>query len=371
MSAGCALCGGAGEVLAELPTSITSESKPLSGASRLSLCSRCGHLFTEAQVDWHTYYSQSYDATLTDDGLDELVVLPDGKTTFRTDFDYGLFRSMTKEALHGAARVLEFGCGRGRILSRLTRDGFRRVWAYDVSERYRENAARLLGPGRVSIGALPEGQYDVIATFFVLEHDTDPVGSLRQLRARIADDGTLFVMVPNWRTNLGDLACADHVHHFSVETLTVMLAATGFGVSAVDASAAGTLAVVAKPCEPRKAFDDPERVKAARAATRPFIETLARLSELPSKLDGRRVFLYGAGFYAALAHAFVPNVSGVYNSNPRKHGLERFGHTVAAPSVICAERHASDALLVCVNARSAKPIADQYRAAFGEVLTLG
>lgn len=368
----CPVCKkDASDTLAVLAASVTSESKQLPGKSRLELCTRCGHLFTWADVDWATYYAQQYDATLTDDGLDELVVGADGKTLFRTDFDYGLFRRMLGEDLHGAARVLEFGCGRGRILSRLVRDGFRRVWASDVSEKYRARAGELIGASHVCIGSIPQGPFDVVCSFFVLEHDTDPLGSLGALRERLAEGGVLFLMVPNWRTNLGDLACADHVHHFSVESLHMLCGAAGLTVTGIDLSAAGTLALTARRSETTTGLENPRLVLANRAATQPFIATLERLQALPQTLPAdRRVFLYGAGFYAALASTFVTRVSGIYDANPRKQGLERLGHTVAAPSRITPHTHREDTLLVCVNAKSADAIAEQYRHAFKEVVTL-
>jgi hypothetical protein len=42
---------------------------------------------------------------------------------------------------------------------------------------------------------------------------------------------------------------------------------------------------------------------------------------------------------------------------------------VAAPS-ISVDAHRDDCLLVCVNAQSASAIAEQYRSAFGQLLTL-
>src|SRR5581483_9069105 len=114
------------------------------------------------------------------------VVNREGGTVFRTDFDWGVFCRMVGGALHVGARVLEFGCGRARILSRLKKSGFEQLWACDVSERYREKAAALIGAGRVSIGALPTGPFDVICTFFVLEHDPHPLESMRALRERLS-----------------------------------------------------------------------------------------------------------------------------------------------------------------------------------------
>jgi SAM-dependent methyltransferase len=360
----CPLCGAAGETLAALPASVTSEAKPLDASSRLLGCASCGHVFTHADVDWARFYSEQYDATLTDDGLDELVVDRDGRTVFRTDFDYGVFRRMTGEDLHGAARVLELGCGRGRILSRLKRDGFRRVWACDVSERYREKAAELIGADHVSIGELPKGPFHVICTFFVLEHDTHPLDTVRALRERLSDGGVLFAMVPDWRSNPGDLACVDHVNHFSLETLRVLFARAGLELVDAGVPAAGTLAVTARRCEPEE-----RSATLDRKALKPFLKTLEQLKTLPERLGGhRRIYFYGAGFYAGLAARFTPRLDGVFDANPRKQGLERLGHTVEAPQAISAQPHADDALVVCVNPASAGPIAAQYGGLFGDVV---
>ncbi len=359
----CPLCKSEGDVLANLPASVTSESKPLNAPSSLVQCRRCSHLYTHADVDWATYYSDAYDATLTDEGLDELVLANGSQPRFRTEFDYTMFRESVM--FSDTARVLEFGCGRGRILSRLAKDGVRNVWACDVSEKYRRLAGELIGADHVSIGSIPEGPFDVICTFFVLEHDSDPLASLKALRARLK--GTLFAMVPNWKTNLGDLACADHTHHFSPESLRMLFAEAGLEIIEEDTSAPGTLAVVARVAEPVAAFGT---APLARSAVQPFLDTLAQLQALPQRLDPkRRVFFFGAGFYAALTAAFVHHIDGIFDSNPRKQGQERFGRRVASPETI-STAHADDTLVVCVNPRSAAPIAEKYGIAFREVYTL-
>jgi hypothetical protein len=77
-----------------------------------------------------------------------------------------------------------------------------------VSELYRAPVARIVGEDRVHIGARPRGlRADLAASFFVLEHDTDPMGSLRYLRAVTEGSGLLYLMLPNHVTNLADLAC--------------------------------------------------------------------------------------------------------------------------------------------------------------------
>src|SRR5262245_2251736 len=226
----CPICRARGVVLYAPAASVTSESKLLPAASELRCCTGCGHLFTSVAVDFSRYYAVEYDSTLSDDGLDEIVSTADGRIVYRTDVDYELMMRLAGKDAGKAAAILEFGCGRGRILGRLARDGYTDLTGYDLSERYREPVSRAIGePSRVFIGVRPSSRrYDLVCTFFVLEHDVDPVGSLAYLRGVLARHGKLYLMVPSFPSNPVDLACADHVHHFSPRYMRALLAACGF-----------------------------------------------------------------------------------------------------------------------------------------------
>lgn len=372
----CPLCVGLGLAVAVHETSVTSGSKVLGAPSALHLCGACGHAFTRADVDWNAYYATEYDSVLTDGGMDEIVSAPDGSIAYRTDVDYGLFRRVVGDRLAPSHRVFELGCGRGRILSRLVRDGFRHLDAFDLSERYRAPVGALVGADHVHIGTRPRGEWDWVVSFFVLEHDEDPRGSLRWIHDSLADDGRLFLMLPNPTTNLGDFACADHLHHYIPEVLVALVRAAGFIDVEIDTSSVGATALTAKKGgAPVLMSADPDRVARSMAALAPYRAFKERLDGLAGRVSRTKpLYLYGAGFYATAAAAELTAaglpIAGVFDANPQKHGEERLGCKVRPPETI--ERGGFDdaTLLVCINERAFPSVRDAWGRHFGAVVPL-
>jgi hypothetical protein len=324
-------------------------------------------------MDWAEYYRTQYDATLTDGGADELVTTRDGSTVFRTDHDFELYRAAVLEHCDPEAAILEFGAGHGRIVSRTLAAGFANVTAFDVGERYGESLRALLPAEQVFIGARPTGSFDVIVTFFVLEHDVDPRGSLAYMRSVANDGATLYVVVPNYARNPADLACADHVQHFHPDRLAALLRELGFDPQRVDTeSSIGATIVTARAAPPSTSEPDWAALRrAADEAAEPYLALRRRLSERTRTLSGEQgVYLYGAGFYGTLAASMLEGVEirGVFDQNPRKEGKERLGTRVAAPPG--AEARYDAPLLVCLNPEIGPMVASRYAASFPRVLAL-
>jgi len=94
-------------------------------------------------------------------------------------------------------RVLDFGCGTGHLLRRLSQSF--EAYGYDVSApsraRCRENA-----PDAVVLEeweSLPVGALDGIVTLHTLEHVQRPLGIVTALVKRLTDRGRVLVVVPN------------------------------------------------------------------------------------------------------------------------------------------------------------------------------
>ena len=111
------------------------------------------------------------------------------------------------------ARVLEAGCGTGGNLAMLARYGQLDAFEYDADARL---AAAAKGIVPVAEGALPDGvpapdgAYDLIALFDVLEHIEDDRASLVTLGAKMAPGGRILISVPAmpwlWSSH-------DEIHH--------------------------------------------------------------------------------------------------------------------------------------------------------------
>src|SRR5262249_37338631 len=81
---------------------------------------------------------------------------------------------------HGHGRVLEFGCGSGRLYERLRTAGFDGAYvgiemseAVIVRNRQRYDGATWM-TGSVLDLELPDGSFDVVYSYFVLEHCVYP-----------------------------------------------------------------------------------------------------------------------------------------------------------------------------------------------------
>lgn len=134
-------------------------------------------------------------------------------------------------------RWLDFGCGLGGMLDQLARDASA---AYGLELNY-ERAAIVSRKGHRVVGAIEEvapASLDVISLFHVLEHLTDPVGTLADLHTRLKPGGTLLVEVPHARDALITLYdCepfkrftfwSEHLALHTRRSLMLVLRAAGF-----------------------------------------------------------------------------------------------------------------------------------------------
>ncbi len=100
-----------------------------------------------------------------------------------------------------ASRVLDVGCGAGGFLAHVHRNHGCRVVGVDfkdLSEVVSHHGAGAIAfhHGALSEGLLGDERFDAITMWHVLEHDYDPLGSLRQARALLAEGGRLVIEVP-------------------------------------------------------------------------------------------------------------------------------------------------------------------------------
>ena len=99
---------------------------------------------------------------------------------------------------HPARRILDVGCGTGGMFPLLQRYGS--VSGAEYSGDARARAARRFPSVSVSPCNLPrevpEGSFNLVTAFDVVEHLDEPIAALRTLRSRLAPGGQLVVTVP-------------------------------------------------------------------------------------------------------------------------------------------------------------------------------
>ena len=97
------------------------------------------------------------------------------------------------------AAILEIGCGTGHNLAMLAQFG--RVDALEVDDGARAIAEQRLGRPVMSaplpeLRGVPEGHYDMIGAFDVIEHIADDTAAIASVARRLRPGGKLVVAVP-------------------------------------------------------------------------------------------------------------------------------------------------------------------------------
>jgi 2-polyprenyl-3-methyl-5-hydroxy-6-metoxy-1,4-benzoquinol methylase len=143
----------------------------------------------------------------------------------------------------GPGRLLELGCASGQFLEAMATRGWE-VRGIEPSAAAAAHArARGLEVANVQVekASDPEGRFDLIAAWMVLEHLHHPVRVLARLREWVAPSGWLVLSVPNaaslerkiFGRNWYALQLPRHLYHYEPSTLTQLLAGGGWEVARI------------------------------------------------------------------------------------------------------------------------------------------
>lgn len=140
-------------------------------------------------------------------------------------------------------RLLELGCASGNFLHKMALAG----WEVEGIEPSAHAAGQARAAGYkvrdVSLEGAgdPEMPFDIIVGWMVLEHLHEPLAALQKLKRWVHADGWLVLSVPDagglefrlFKDRWYALHLPAHLHHFSRETVTALLAAGGWTVENV------------------------------------------------------------------------------------------------------------------------------------------
>lgn len=142
--------------------------------------------------------------------------------------------------LNAGARVLDVGCGRGVVLGSLADRGLE-VHGTDISEAAVQGAdqrAKIRIVPRLADASYPNGFFDRVILWHVLEHLPDPRETLTEIHRVLKPGGRVVVAVPNFSSLQArwagpawfHLDLPRHLFHFPVESLRCLLTDCGFDV---------------------------------------------------------------------------------------------------------------------------------------------
>ncbi|MBL9078790.1 MAG: class I SAM-dependent methyltransferase [Planctomycetes bacterium] len=153
------------------------------------------------------------------------------------------------------ARILDVGCAAGYFLRVAQRFGHD-VHGVELSPAIAHEAVKALGPDRVHIGTLDDAvaamdhkpaSFDLITMWDVVEHVPEPQPVLRRIRELLRPTGHLLLETQNvasrWARLLGrrwhHYKHAEHLYHFTPDTIRRLLGDCGFRALEVTPAYAG------------------------------------------------------------------------------------------------------------------------------------
>jgi 2-polyprenyl-3-methyl-5-hydroxy-6-metoxy-1,4-benzoquinol methylase len=111
---------------------------------------------------------------------------------------------MLKYIPQGIKTSLEIGCGSGEFSSLVKQQFNAKTWAIEINEEVAQKAAQkldnvVIGDAIESLDKMPDGLFDCVILFDVLEHLNDPESLLSALKTKLTANGVIVASIPNIR----------------------------------------------------------------------------------------------------------------------------------------------------------------------------
>jgi SAM-dependent methyltransferase len=353
--------------------SLTSLCTVYDGPTQVYFCNGCGHVQSVEIDNIDEYYDSDYDILVESEEEDQIYEVLNGVNIYRTEHQVGTL--LDKIELPPGTKILDYGCAKSSTMRALIgKNPGLRGYLFDVSDRYIPFWKKFLSEDRWATYAIPQtwdGQFDVVTSFFSLEHMARPQDALRQISRVLRTNGIFYGIIPNVFTNTADMIVVDHVNHFTRVSLNYLLRSNGFEVLELDGSShRGALIFKARkepshpvaedapvPKEVREVFEEARRIAQFWKDIGTKVMDFERL--IPAV---ERLAIYGAGFYGGFIASCLQNserIVCIIDQNPFLHGKKRNGVLVVSPTDLPGE---IDTILIGLNPRHAKKLIDDIQA---------
>jgi SAM-dependent methyltransferase len=350
--------------------------------TRVFFCHQCGHVQTPQLADVHDYYSNDYKILVDSEEEDQLYKVVDGRMIYRSEHQAGTLIDVVDIPTN--ARVLDYGCAKAATIRRLKEQRPDvDVHLFDVSDMYLPFWEKLTTLNKWATFT-PQAQwltgyFDLITSFYSLEHMPKPAESVDTIAKMLAPDGRFYVVVPDWQTNIADYVVVDHVNHFSPQSLAQLMVRAGLHVEMVKAELHDSaLVMVAR----KPALDQPVAQLVPEnlgALEQRAVEVANYWSSFQERVQafeqcardaGLAPAIYGSGFYGTYIASCLKNLPAVscfLDQNPFRQGKTLMGKPIVAPADLPPS---VGALYVGLNPARAKTEIEKTQALSQRQLTL-
>ena len=258
------------------------------------------------------------------------------------------------------ALIADIGCGRGELLNELSRRGLKNLCAVDNSPKCIEYIKQHTNwkTIRSMLEELTEElNFDFIICSQIFEHLFSPPRALQILSRILTPAGMIFIEVPNARCYEKFIYKpyhyfdAEHINHFSIEHLSLLLQTAGFEVITSGEIENVLLSeivypdcyVLARKTDNRQPPVNIETSSDYREKISLYLKKSAEIADnrqqfLHAMDPARKYFLWGLGAYGLKlinSGAFDTwNIAGLIDIDPSKHGKVIRGYRVYGPEIL-------------------------------------
>jgi len=191
----------------------------------IMFCKKCGMIYAgniDSNRGWNEYYSD----TSKYENVNMSVPLS-------TISKYKIEMDIFQKYLSINTRVIDIGCGNGKMLSLMREGGFKHLTGVEISKKNIEFINTCYGiPAYVGdlehLDALGDNKFQLVILNGVLEHVLNLQASIANVLQYIVDGGYVFLAVPAleqfiYYTNLYQQFSSEHVNYFSKISLKNLL----------------------------------------------------------------------------------------------------------------------------------------------------
>lgn len=151
--------------------------------------------------------------------------------------DYRERLNRLRQHIKSGSKIMDFGCGSGLFLKYVISKGFM-GYGFDKSKGLTKNLQRLGIPSYANVTKIPNGYFDAVTCFDVIEHTTNPCELIKDIRRTLKKNGVLMVTTPNAYGVSGCLLKSRwwvfgpeaHYIMFSIDSLKKLLTKEGFEI---------------------------------------------------------------------------------------------------------------------------------------------
>jgi SAM-dependent methyltransferase len=217
---------------------ITSDCRPFGAGGKLAVCQDCSLVQKIPDQQWLNEIGAIYKgyAAYSLGGGEEQLVMDPNTGPPRKRSEVLMQQLLEVGSLPERLHALDVGCGHGVTLRAMAKAfPLWRLFGHELDDAKQAELQSIEHFEKLYTGSLEriDGSFGFVSMIHSLEHFVEPLATLRALCGLTEPGGHLFVEVCNVEENPFDLLVADHLTHFSPQTLAHAAASAGFEVAFV------------------------------------------------------------------------------------------------------------------------------------------